>query len=601
MLCFVQVKKYFNLVYSFQCPLRLASPSSYIDTWLVYLLTQTCFCMSRLLLWLLNIIIFFVLIGYVLNPLLETMHSGFSDAEQRFTLRHYAALFSRTDMLMAFAYTLLLALLSVLGAGLFGVTMAYTFWRFEFPLKPFLSRLALLPLGLPPLVGVFSFQFLYSESGVVARLIQTLFGLSSPPFAFEGLWAVWLVHVYSFYVHFFLFASATLSRLDYAIVEAAQNLGAGIWSQFWKVLLPLLRPSLFSASLIVFVLSVASFTAPLLFGGRARFLTVEIFNQKIAGEFNLASAMTIGLVMISAAVVFLFEVYQGNIHLSIRGRGTPRDTPPERLSLPFALLLSAQMLFIVLPIVALILMSFADAPLKTGRILPTAYSLEHYQRLFSDAQFYQPFLNSLSMATLSSVPNLLFGLGAGILAAQRRLLLQPLAMVLLLLPLAIPGTALAIGLIAAFSKPSAFALGTTLVGSSSLLPLAYFVRHLPYMVRSVVTALETLDYQLVEVALTLGATFVRVITRVVLPLILASIASGFLFTFIGALGEFPCSILLYTPENTPVAVDIFSHLRQGNFGSAAAAGVLLMVLVFVLIWLTEHLFRTRMADMPPSL
>lgn len=557
--------------------------------------------MSRLLLWLLNLAIFFILIGYVLNPLLETMHSGFSDAEHRFTLRHYAALFSRTDMLMAFAYTLLLSLLSVIGAGLFGVTMAYTFWRFEFPLKPFLARLALLPLGLPPLVGVFSFQFLYSESGVVARIIQVLFGLSSSPFVFEGLWAVWLVHVYSFYVHFFLFTSASLSRLDYAILEAAQNLGAGTWSQFWKVLLPLLRPSLFSASLIVFVLSVASFTAPLLFGGRTRFLTVEIFNQKIAGEFNLASAMTIGLVGLSAAVVFLFEIYQGQNRLRTRGRGTARNTRPERLSLPFALLLSAQMLFIVLPIAALILMSFADSPLQVARILPTAYSLAHYQRLFSEAQFYQPFLNSLSMATLSSVPNLLFGLGAGILVAQQRLFLQPLATVLLLLPLAIPGTALAIGLIAAFSKSSVFAFGSTLVGSSTLLPLAYFIRHLPYIARSVSTALETFDYQLVEVALTLGTTFVRVIGRVIVPMILASIASGFLFTFIGALGEFPCSILLYTPENVPVAVDIFSHLRQGNFGSAAAAGVLLMTLVFVLTWLSEVLFRTRTAELPLSL
>ncbi len=557
--------------------------------------------MLRLLLWLLNLAIFFILIGYVLNPLLETMHSGFSDAEHRFTLRHYAALFSRTDMLMAFAHTLLLSLLSVIGAGLFGVTMAYTFWRFEFPLKPFLARLALLPLGLPPLVGVFSFQFLYSESGVVARLIQVLFGLSSSPFVFEGLWAVWLVHVYSFYVHFFLFTSAALSRLDYAIVEAAQNLGAGTWSQFRKVLLPLLRPSLFSASLIVFVLSVASFTAPLLFGGRTRFLTVEIFNQKIAGEFNLASAMTIGLVGLSAAVVFLFEVYQGKYRLQTRGRGTARNTRPEQLSLPFVLLLSAQMLFIVLPIAALILMSFADSPLQVACILPTTYSLAHYQRLFSEEQFYQPFLNSLSMATLSSVPNLLFGLGAGILAAQQRLFLQPFATVLLLLPLAIPGTALAIGLIAAFSKPSVFALGAALVGSSTLLPVAYFIRHLPYMARSVSTALETFDYQLVEAALTLGTTFVRVIGRVILPMILASIASGFLFTFIGALGEFPCSILLYTPENVPVAVDIFSHLRQGNFGSAAAAGVLLMSLVFVLTWLSEVLFRTRTAEMPLSL
>ncbi|MFN3426840.1 MAG: ABC transporter permease [Candidatus Thermochlorobacter sp.] len=557
--------------------------------------------MSRLLLWLLNLIIFFILIGYVLNPLLETAHSGFLDAERQFTLANYATILLRTDKLKAFANTLLLSLLTVVGAGIFGVGLAYIFWRFDFAAKSVLSRLALLPLGLPPLVGVFSFQFLYGESGVVARMLQALLGLKSPPFAFEGLWAVWLVHVYSFYVQFFLFASAALTRVDYAVLEAAENLGASVWSRFWKVLVPLLRPSLFSASLIVFVLSVASFTAPLLFGGRTNFLTVEIFNQKVAGEFNLASAMTIGLVAVSAAVVFVFESYQSKMRMNLKGRGAPRDVPPERLSLPWMLLLIVQMLFIILPIAALLLMSFAEKPLTMRGILPDAYSFEHYRRLLSDAQFYQPFLNSFSMAMLASVPNLLFGLAVGILAAQQRLLLRNFAMPLLLLPLAVPGTALGISMIAAFSKPSIFVFGQALVGSSALLPVAYFIRHLPYIARSVSVALETLDYQLVEAAMTLGASWLRIVGRVILPLILASIASGFLFTFIGALGEFPCSILLYTPSNVPVAVDIFSQLRMGNFGSAAAAGVLLMVLVFALTWLSEVIFRIRANETPTPL
>lgn len=557
--------------------------------------------MSRLLLWLLNLVIFFILIGYVLNPLLETMHSGFLDAERRFTLANYATMLLRADKLLAFANTLLLALLTVVGAGTFGVALAYIFWRFDFALKPALSRMALLPLGLPPLVGVFAFQFLYGESGVVARALQAMLGLTSPPFVFEGLWAVWLVHLYSFYVQFFLFSSAALARVDYAVLEAAENLGASAWSRFWKALMPLLRPALFSASLIVFVLSIASFTAPLLFGGRTNFLTVEIFNQKLAGEFNLASAMTIGLVALSAVVVFAFEAYQAKMRLGIKARGVPRDVPPERLSLPWRLLLAAQMLFIVLPIAALLLMSFADNPLTSRGILPTTYSLAHYRHLFSDAQFYQPFLNSFSMAVLASAPNLLFGLAFGILAAQQRLLLRNLAMILLLLPLAAPGTALAISLIAAFSKPSVFAFGNALVGSSALLPLAYFIRHLPYIARSVAAALETFDYQLVEAAATLGASWLRIIGRVMLPLILASIASGFLFTFIGALGEFPCSILLYNPSNVPVAVDIFSQLRMGNFGSAAAAGVLLMTIVFALTWLSEWIFRARSVEPPTPL
>lgn len=557
--------------------------------------------MERFVIWLLNFLIFFVLIGYVLNPLLETMNSGFYDASGQYTFDNYASLVQRADRVQAFFNTLLLSFSTVLGAGIFGTVLAYIFWRFDFPLKAVLMRLAVLPLGLPPLVGVFSFQFLYSESGVFSQLLQVLLGLSKPPFSFEGLWAVWLVHLYAFYVQFYLFVSAAFSRIDYSVLEAAQNLGASTWSRVRKVLLPLLRPSLFSAGLIVFVLSMTSFTAPLLFGGRTAFLTVEIFNHKISGEFGLASAMTIGLVMLSTAAVFGFETYTAKAKLTVRLRGAPRTSPLERLSLPFALVLTAQMLFILLPILALVLMSFADSPLASTRILPMQYSLEHYRQLFSDAAIFRPFLNSLSMAVLASVPNLVFGLIAGILIAQRKVFLREVALALLLLPLAIPGTALAISLIAAFSKPSVFAFGAVLVGSSSLLPLAYFIRHLPYITRSVASSFESFDYQLVEAAATLGSPYLRIIGRVVAPLILSSLASGFLFTFIGSLSEFPCSVLLYGPDNLPVSVDIFSQLRMGSFGLAAAEGVLLMAFIFVLTWAFGWLFRVRATDTPLQL
>ncbi|MCS7012487.1 MAG: ABC transporter permease subunit [Chloroherpetonaceae bacterium] len=557
--------------------------------------------MTRLAILLLNLLIFFVLIGYVLNPLLQTLNSGFYDAQGQYTFQNYVSLVERPERLRAFANTILLSLLTVLGAGLFGTTLAYTFWRFDVPLRGLLSRLVLLPLGLPPLVGVFSFQFLYGESGVLSRLLQGLFKLPAPPFSFEGLWAVWLVHLYSFYVQFYLFVSAALARIDTAVLEAAENLGASAWSRVWKILLPLLRPSLLSAALIVFVLSMTSFTAPLLFGGKTAFLTVEIFNQKISGEFGVASAMTVELVALSVTAVFLFEVCNAQMRLTVRSRGAPRELPLERLPLPLFLLFMLQVLFIALPIFALVLMSFAKDPLASTSILPTQYSLEHYYRLLSDAAVYRPFLNSLSMAVLASVPNLVFGLVAGLLIAQRRIFLREVMLALLLLPLAIPGTALAINLIAAFAKPSIFAFGTVLVGSSMLLPLAYFIRHLPYITRSVAATLETFDYQLVEAAATLGSPYLRIIGRVIAPLILSSLASGFLFTFIGAISEFPCSILLYTPDNLPIAVDIFSQLRIGSFGLAAAEGVLLITLIFALTWAFNRLFQTRAAETPLQL
>ncbi|KER10405.1 MAG: hypothetical protein HY22_04990 [[Candidatus Thermochlorobacteriaceae] bacterium GBChlB] len=538
-----------------------------------------------------NAAILLLLLGYVLYPTLATVRQSFLNEQASFTAQYYAALFS-AERFAVFRNTVVLSLATVALSGVFGVLLAYSFWRFRFPAKALLSTLFLLPLGLPPLVGVFSFQFLYSESGIVPRFLQSLFGLSTSPFSFEGFWAVLVIHVYSFYVHFFLFASSALARTDYALLEAGENLGASRLTVVFRVLLPLLRPALLSAGLIVFILSVASFTAPLLFGGRSPFLTVEIYTQKTAGSLGDAAALTVGLMMISILALYFFERYAATHRAALAQRGATREVSLERINPVFTALLSMMALFVLLPIAVLVLMSFAENTAASRTILPAMYSFKNYFKVFSEPTAYQPFLNSLTMALLASVPNLLFGLVAGILLAQRRIYAREFVSLLLLLPLALPGTALAVNLIAAFSKPSPLSFGTALVGSYTLLPLAYFIRHLPYITRSVSSALESFDYTLVEAASTLGTPYIRVIGRVIVPVILTAVASGFLFTFISALSEFPCSVMIYNPDNVPISVDIFSQFRLGDFGAASAEGVLLMLLVFALTWISSAVFRT---------
>ncbi|ACF14870.1 binding-protein-dependent transport systems inner membrane component [Chloroherpeton thalassium ATCC 35110] len=541
---------------------------------------------------LLNVAVLFVLVGYVVFPSLYSVWESLG-GNAGFSVDAYLDIFSSDSYFSAILNTILLSAATVVGAGFFGGLLSYIFWRFDFPYKNLLHKIFLLPLGLPPLVGVFSFLFLYSESGILPRLIQNLFSLDSPPFSFDGFGAVLIVHVYSFFVHFFLFSLAGLSKFDYSMIEAAQTLGTTKLRTLTRVMLPMLRPSVVSASLMVFILSTASFTAPLLFASRERYLTVEIFNQKLNGNFEIASALTVVLIFISIAVLYLFEKQQGEKLLTFARRGASAKVAPKPITPLFAGILSLQFLFVILPILTLLLMSFSASDASKLAVIPDKYSLENYLSIFQEENFYRPFVNSLEMAILAGVPNLIFGFIAGALVVQKETVAKPLMSVLLLLPLAIPATALAINLIATFNKPSPLALGNVLVASSAILPLAYFIRNIPYVSRSVSSTLATFDYSLIEAGLNLGASFIKVIGRIVLPIILSSIASGFLFTFINAIGEFPCSVLLYNAENKPVSVEIFSELRLNEFGVASAQGVLLMLLIFAFTWIFGLVFKTR--------
>ncbi|HLT46562.1 MAG TPA: iron ABC transporter permease [Rubricoccaceae bacterium] len=480
----------------------------------------------------------------------------------------------------------------VLG-GMLGTALAWALWRYRLPGGRLLGVVAALPLALPPLVGVLAFLFLYGESGILPRGLQTLLGLDAVPFAFEGRGAVLVVHVYSFYVYFYLFVSAALADLDRGLVEASADLGAGGWTTFRRVVLPLLRPALVGAALLVFMLSMASFTAPLLFAGGEPFLTTQIFQFKQNGALDRAAAVSVVLTAICLLFLVLIEARPG----AARGRGTAskgagRAGAPVRSGWGRAVaggLAGLFLLFVLLPVATVVLLSFVEQGSWTTQVLPSAYTLAHYAALVGDPSVVEPIVNSLWMAAVSTAANLVFGVAAALVIAKGRVPGRGLLRALALLPFAIPGTVIALNLIVAFDQPTPLAGGGVLVGTVMLLPLAYFVRHVPLVVRAAQAALEGYDDRLTEASADLGARLWTTLRRVVLPVILPGVLAGTLLTFVTALGEFVSSIMLYVYDNRPISVELFAKLRLYDLGAAAAYGVLLMALVVASVAVTRRL------------
>jgi iron(III) transport system permease protein len=155
---------------------------------------------------------------------------------------------------------------------------------------------------------------------------------------------------------------------------------------------------------------------------------------------------------------------------------------------------------------------------------------------------------------------------------------------IVMLPYAIPGTVIAIALIAAFNEPHWFTANNVLVGTAVILPLAYFIRHLPIQFRATAAAFAQFDPALDEAARNLGASWWRRLSRVTIPLILPGIATGAMVALVNALGEFVASILLFTYSTTPLSIQIFSELRLFNLGTAAAYSVILTAIIGVVMW-----------------
>ena len=525
-----------------------------------------------------------VLLGVVLAPQLSTFRLGL-DAGL------LVDLFGRTQSagFRALVTSISVSLATVAGAAVVGTGLAVVLARVRLPFGRLLAAAAALPLALPPLVGVLAFLFLYGESGMLPRGIQALTGAPEVPFAFGGVAAVVAVHVYVFYVYVYLFVASALGSIDGSLLDASADLGAGAVTTFRRVVLPLLRPALIGSGLLVFMLSMASFTAPLLFAEGTPFLTTQIYTFKTNGALDRAAAISAVLTLI--CLVFLAGAERGERRpASGAAKGVGRAAQPVRN--PFARALAGlgvvgALVVVALPVATVVLLSVVVDGTWTTQALPDTFSLANYAALFSDPNVLAPIGASLWMAALSTAANVVFGVAVAFVVAKGRVPGRGLIRALSVLPFAIPGTSIALGLVVAFNAPHLVTAGQVLVGTVWILPLAYFVRHVPLVVRSTQAALEGVDDRLAEASQDLGAGAWTTVRRVVLPLITPAIVAGALLTFVTALGEFVASVMLYVYDNRPIAVETFAQLRQAHFGQAAAYSVLLMALVAASVGLSR--------------
>ena len=520
-----------------------------------------------------------LLIWLIAYPLVLVLIEGFRGPEG-WTLDFLRLFLARRNELRALWGSLWISVVTVVLAAIIGVPLAYLFWRYDFPGRRILGGLVALPAVLPPLVGVIAFMFLYGESGFASLLVQQLLRLEEAPWRLQGAGAILLVHAYSMYVYFYLFTRAGLSALDGAVFEAAASLGAGRWRTFRRVVLPLLYPALGGGALLTFMTSLASFSAPYIFGGGYRVMTTQIVATRLNGENELAMVETISLTILALLALWALR----GTHAPDNPAGGRKGVAPARIPLrhPFTRGLVTVLAWgfaglLLLPHLTLLLVSFVPLGTWTTEPLPPAYTLGNYVALIRDPVRLRPLLNSLWLATAATIFAVSIALLGAMLSARRRLQGARLIEGLMALPWAVPGTVFAIALATAFSVHAPAVGRFILVGTVWILPLAYLVRNLPITSRAIFAGFRALDPSLEEASSSLGAGRARTLRRVILPLLRPALVAGASLAFVTAFGDFVTSIMLYTYDTRPISLEILSSLRQSDVGVAAAYGVVLML------------------------
>ena len=535
-----------------------------------------------------------VLLGYVIGPMIATARRSLSMDRidtQGFSFHAWAEFFSSVVQRQAILGSIWLSILSVVAAGILGTGVAVLLTRWEFPGRRACQVLALLPIALPPLMGVWAFKLLFGVGGRIPFAIHEWFGLPASDFWLQGLAGVLIVHAMTMYPYFYLTVSAAMMSSDVSLEEASYSMGASRTRTWLKVILPMLTPAVVAGALITFMSSMASYTAPLLFQ-YTNVMTQQIVIAKSNGDMRLASIIATLLAVLSIVFLAVIRGYEQRKVYRTQSKGGGRaraavTSPVMRAVIAvIAIPLTA---FLVLPIIMILVLSVTAKGGWLASILPTHLTLDWYAQMFSGFDFWRPVTNSLLMSLIAVGGAVMLGAGAAYIMSRMKFRGKLALDIAIMLPWALPGTVVAINLITAFSDPSPFAAGRVLVGTFAIVPLAYFVRFNPLVFRSSFASWSTLDPNLEDAARSLGATWWYSFRNVVLPLVARGIVAGALLAFVDGVGEFVSSVLIYTPSWTPLSIEIYNQNYQGNIGTGAVYGMIQVALVLAVLLITQRM------------
>ena len=533
------------------------------------------------------LVLAFLLLFFVL-PVGRVFITAFLEQDGRFTLGHLQAFFAHGLMREAFVNSLVVALASAFAAALIAVPLAYFTVRFRFRGAVLIHTLGVLPLVMPPFVGAVALQLIFGRSGTVNLLLGEHLGFTLP--IMEGLGGVVFVEAIHYFPFILMNLVVALRNIDGAMEEAALNLGCRGWRLFWRVIFPLALPGFVAGASLVFVKVFDDLGTPLVMG-QTNLLAPQAYLRitQVGLEDPLGYVISVIMIVFSILAMALSTLALRGKDFSTLQKGgvSIRQRALSRAGSVAAYAWIGLVLLVVLsPHLGVLLLSVARV--WSFSPLPDAYTLAHYATVFQDATGM--IQNTLLYCGAAALLDVVLGVTIAYLILRTQLPARRWLDGIATASLAVPGIVLAIGYLRLFKGVTW--PGTDLLVTSSwlLIMVAYAVRRLPYALRSCVAALQQLHVSLEEAAESLGATKLRTLRRVVVPLMAGGILAGFVTSFITAAVELSATILLVSAESqAPMSYGIYLYMQSvAGRGPGAALGVLAIVVVGLGTWVSQR-------------
>lgn len=514
-----------------------------------------------------------VIVIFLVYPMLGMVANGFRAEDGTFTLFGYRALLF-TGRVHILLNTLILGVSVTFFSIILAGVLAFLITRYRFRFSLFIAFIPIATFIIPDVVVAQSWILVLGNNGILTKVLAQ-FGLHLPSlYSWPGLIFVMVLQNYPYAYATLLVA---LKGMDRSLEEAALSLGHRPWETVRRVTIPLLTPGLFAAVLLVFTHVINSFGIPAILGFRIPVMSVAIYNEFLneqGGNPILQSSMATMLVVAGILLLWLQKHYVEGRNYQMAGA---RRVGRQPLG-PWAGTLTAafSIAFIavsVVPIGAVLVSAFTET--SGPNLIYGSFTLSNFSDIFLRTA-KEALSNTLYLSTIATLLSTAFAVISAYCIVKRRGRLGSLLDTLLTIPLTVAGTVLGIVLANRFNAGP-----VVLTGGSAILILAYFLRRMPYGVRSATASLYNLSDSVEEAAISLGMRPLAAFFKVIVPVVRPAVISAGILIWVTTLSELSATLILYSSGLTTLPVAIFQQIDSNRIAHASAYSVLLLAIVAV--------------------
>ena len=519
-----------------------------------------------------TIVILLLYALFLLYPLSLLLKMAFSDGVH-FTLANFAKFFSRKYYSITLLNSFKVSIAATIASVAVGVVLGYFMSVFKIRGAKLLRMCIVMATMSAPFVGAYAWIMLLGRNGVITNSLSRLFGITMPDiYGFNGILLVFVTQLFPLV---FLYVQGAMSKMDASLLEASENLGCTGFKRFFKVVLPLISPTVLAGALLVFVRAMSDFGTPMLIGEGYRTFTVILYNEfvgEVSQNKGFASAIAIIAILITMVVYFSQNIVAKKQAFSMNALHRIEKKKLHGFSNFIVHFITYVVVGIsILPQLYVVYTSFQKT---SGQIYVDGYSLQSYQDMFS--RLGRSIQNTIVIPAVSLLIVVFLAVLIAYVAVRRRNVLSGAVDVISMIPYVIPGTVIGIAMISAFNREP-----LVLTGSMLIMVVALVVRRLPYTIRSSVAILQQIPLYVEEAALSLGSSKPKAFFTVTLPMMSSGVLSGAILSWVTLISELSTAILLYTGKTQTLTVAIYTQIVRGNYGIASAMATVLTVMTLL--------------------